>query len=59
MATGYSSAEEVLREALTALEHRDADLAAIREGIQDESAGRVRPAKEVLDGLASKHGLTD
>ncbi len=58
LTAGYASPEEVLRAALGALENRDADLVAIQEGIADESAGRVQPAKEAMAGLRSKHGLS-
>lgn len=30
----------------------------IRQGMEDVKAGRTRPAKEVLDHLAQKYGLT-
>ncbi len=55
--SGYASAEEVLREALEALECRDSDLTAIREGIADEEAGRLEPARSALTTLRIKHGL--
>lgn len=57
VSAGYESPEVVLREALSALEQRDSDLAAVREGIADEAAGRVRPAREVMQDLRSRHGL--
>ncbi len=59
VASGYASSEEVLREALSALATRDADLAAIREGIADEAAGRVQPARQALRELRTRHGLTE
>jgi len=37
----YESPIEVLSDALTALEQRNEDLAAIQRGIDDEQAGRV------------------
>jgi putative addiction module CopG family antidote len=42
----YSSPDEVLREALTALRSRDQEVVAIREGIDDMEARRVRPFRE-------------
>lgn len=54
----YASPEIVLSEALAALEHRDADLAAIHEGIADEKAGRLLPASESLANLRQKHKLS-
>lgn len=57
VSSGYESPEAVLREALAALEQRDADLAAIREGLSDEAAGRIRPAREAMSQLHYRHGL--
>jgi Arc/MetJ-type ribon-helix-helix transcriptional regulator len=42
---GYSSADEVLRDALAALQ-REEDLRAIQAGIDDEKAGRVTSFEE-------------
>lgn len=39
----YASGEEILREAVAALEERNADLAAIQGGIADMENGRYRP----------------
>ena len=47
MGRQYADELAVLREALHVLKRRD-DLAAIREGIADSEAGRLRPAREVL-----------
>ena len=44
----FASADEVLREAISALDERESDLASIRRGIDDEAAGRFRPAGDVL-----------
>ena len=50
VATGcYQSEDEVLRDAFDALDERQSHIAAIQKGIDDEAAGRVRPADEVLD----------
>jgi len=46
----YGSEDDVLRDAMAALEERSADLAAIEAGIRDEQAGRVKPLGEVDDG---------
>ena len=39
----YSSEEDILRAAVSALEEQDADLAAIQRGIDDMVTGRTRP----------------
>ena len=38
-------------------EEREETLAAIRRGLADVDAGRVRPAREALAELRSKHNL--
>jgi putative addiction module CopG family antidote len=43
---GYSSQDDVLREALRALRWRNQEVAAIQEGIEDMEAGRVKPLRE-------------
>ena len=43
----YASEDDVLRDALDALAERNADLAAIRAGIEDMEAGRVQSVAEV------------
>jgi Arc/MetJ-type ribon-helix-helix transcriptional regulator len=45
-AQGYSSHDEVLREALSALRYREQEVLAIQEGIDDMEAGRVMPLGE-------------
>jgi putative addiction module CopG family antidote len=56
LATGaYSSAEEVLRDALEALRWRRAEIAAIAEGIADMEAGRYRSLKEIDADLRRKY----
>jgi len=42
----YASEEEILRAAVTALEERNADFAAIRNGIDDMENGRYVPLEE-------------
>jgi Arc/MetJ-type ribon-helix-helix transcriptional regulator len=44
---GYASEEEVVQDALLALEQRQQDLIAIRAGIADMEAGRCRPFSEI------------
>lgn len=39
-------------------EERSATLEAIRQGLDDLSAGRTRPAEDVLGNLCRKHGLS-
>ena len=54
---GYRNAEDVLSDALDALEQRNADLASIRRGIEDEQAGRVRSWAEVDREIRADFGL--
>lgn len=35
----------------------EASLAALREGLADADAGRVRPARDVFEDLASRYGV--
>ncbi len=44
----YKDEVEVMRNALTSLKRED-DLAAIQEGIEDMNAGRLTPARTVLE----------
>ena len=55
---GYSSSDEVLRAAVGLLKRQESDIAAIQEGIADEAAGRVTPARDVLARYAGRvqHG---
>jgi Arc/MetJ-type ribon-helix-helix transcriptional regulator len=47
LATGaYSSPDQLLREALAALESRDAEMLAIQQGIDDMEAHRVMPLRD-------------
>ena len=57
-AGNYANEEEVLREALEALDARNADLAAIRSGVEDMESGRMRPINEVAEDIRRKHGWT-
>ncbi len=54
----YANEDEVLRDALEALDARNADLAAIRAGVEDMEAGRMRPIAQVADEIRRKHGWT-
>ena len=43
---------------LAARADREEAVAAIREGLADAEAGRVKPARKALKALAKKYGLT-
>ncbi len=50
MATGqYASQDDLLVEALHALDDYEAAVADIQEGIEDEAAGRMRPVDGILE----------
>jgi hypothetical protein len=51
-----SSLEDLIAEWRAACERNDVH-AAIREGLDDVRAGRVRPAAEVTNELRTKYGL--
>ena len=53
----YQTPADVLNNALDALEHRNADLEAIRAGIEDEKAGRMRPLADVDRDMRQRLGL--
>jgi predicted transcriptional regulator len=53
---GYKTEEDVLRDALDALE-RQANIAAIQAGIDDMEAGRMRPWEEVDAEIRAKFGF--
>jgi putative addiction module CopG family antidote len=58
LATGsYSSLDEVLREALAALQSRDEEVLAIQEGIDEMDAGRGRPFSEFDREFRERNGL--
>jgi putative addiction module CopG family antidote len=60
LATGsYSSPDELLREALAALESRDAEVLAIQEGIDDMEAGRVTPLRDFDREFRRRNGLPE
>jgi predicted transcriptional regulator len=52
----FASEEEVLRKALAALEREEGVLDAIREGIEDEAAGRMTPARRVIEAAKQRLG---
>jgi len=54
----YDTEDDVLRDALEALDARNADLAAIQAGIDDMEAGRMRPIGDVADDIRQKQGWT-
>ena len=59
MKTGqYKSEDELLREALRALKSRDAELAAIQEGIDDMEAGRMKPLREFDQEFRERKDIT-
>ena len=55
----FASRDEALREGVRGLVDRDAKVAtieqAVRVGLADAEAGRVRPAGEVFDRLSAKY----
>jgi predicted transcriptional regulator len=53
----YQTPAEVLNEALDALERRNADLEAVRAGIEDEKAGRMRSLADVDRDMRQHYGL--
>jgi predicted transcriptional regulator len=57
VATGrFANEEEVLRAAMVALERQEQSWAAIAEGMEDETAGRLTPARQIIQ--AAKQGLS-
>ncbi len=59
MKTGqYKSEDELLREALRALKSRDAEVAAIQEGIDDMEAGRMKPLREFDQEFRERKDIT-
>ena len=54
----YVGEDDVLRSAVHALEQRRQEVAAIREGLADVEAGRVRPWGEVDAEIREKHGFS-
>ena len=54
----YQDEGDVLRAALEALRRQNADLAAIRAGIEDMEAGRHRPLEEFDRDFRARHGFS-
>lgn len=57
LADGYATVDDVLRDALRALEYRREEIAAVQEGIEDMEAGRYRPVEEVDAEIRQKHNF--
>jgi Arc/MetJ-type ribon-helix-helix transcriptional regulator len=53
----YSSADDLLADALAALAERREDVEAIRAGIEDVEAGRFRPLTEIDAEIRAKHSF--
>jgi Arc/MetJ-type ribon-helix-helix transcriptional regulator len=53
----YASMDEVLRHALSALDWRDREIAAIQEGIDAMEAGHVRPIREFDREFRAANGI--
>jgi Arc/MetJ-type ribon-helix-helix transcriptional regulator len=51
----YETLGDALRAGLDALDQYLIDRAAIQEGVEDESAGQMYPAREVLGSLRESH----
>ncbi|MCH8046149.1 MAG: type II toxin-antitoxin system ParD family antitoxin [Planctomycetes bacterium] len=59
MSTGqYASQDELLTEALHALDDYEAAVADIQQGIEDEATGRMRPLDEVNADIRQKLGFS-
>ena len=59
MSTGrYASQDELLAEALHALDDYEAAVADIQQGIEDEATGRMRPLDEVNADIRQKLGFS-
>ncbi len=53
----YSTEDDVLRAALSALEREQEDLAAIQDGIDDMQAGRYRSFAEIDEKFRRKYNI--
>ena len=59
LATGqYQSEEEVLRDALRALDEQRSFLDDIRQGLEDLEAGRGRPLEDIDADLRKKYNIS-
>ncbi len=54
----YKDEDAVLREALAILKKREDDIAAIKEGLADVEAGRIRPWSDTKAEIQSEFGFT-
>jgi predicted transcriptional regulator len=54
----YQTPDQVLNEALDALDQRNEDLASIQRGIQDEKAGRLTSLREFDREIRGRYGFT-
>jgi Arc/MetJ-type ribon-helix-helix transcriptional regulator len=58
LSTGqYSSPDDVVIDALRTLRDKQDDLAAIRAGLEDVKAGRIRPMHEVAEEIRLQLGI--
>jgi predicted transcriptional regulator len=55
----YPTEDDLLRDAISALRGQREDVAAVRAGIADMEAGRVRPFQEVAAEIRSRRGFAD
>jgi putative addiction module CopG family antidote len=55
----YTSDEEVLREALAALQERDVEFGKLLAALDDETAGRIQPWSEARAELRFKYGMAN
>ncbi|MCX7410654.1 MAG: hypothetical protein NTZ32_21470 [Planctomycetales bacterium] len=53
----YHSEDDVLRAAMTALEHEHDDLEGIQAGVADMEAGRFRPFSEIDAAFRLRHNI--
>lgn len=54
----YATEADLLRDALAALKGRDEEMAAIRAGIEDMEAGRIRPFEEADSQIRRRFGFS-
>jgi Arc/MetJ-type ribon-helix-helix transcriptional regulator len=54
----YTSEEDVLRQALRALQVHDEELAAIQLGVDDMESGRVRPFADIDTEICQDFGFS-
>ena len=54
----YTSEEDVLRQAMRALQVHDEELAAIQLGVDDMDSGRVRPFEDIDTEICQDFGFS-